>query len=567
MPDMSADACFFNYNAAKTRRNPFENDYRTAAAYCMPSHYGSWQTDGPMQFSSNAALRRTVFDSTGVKSLPKYAAVLERLATPNGTRWQGLRASSPKLMARTAVKTYFDDLTDLLFKMRNAPRANFRRATGEMYLSLGGYGNGPMWFSKRKPNALSRAPGFIYRSIPFRDVYYAVNDNGEIDTVYYRFWVNLRQFKMKFPNETIPACMQAESTKPIPDENNMFEIVHAVYPRADDVYDPQALDARSMSFVSNYLVIKDKAFVGKEEGFKSLPYLTPRAATYSGEPYGQGVAVMALASLGGASQMKKTILKQGNLAVDPVILAHDDGVLNGAIDLRPGHVNYGGVNKQGQPLIHALQGGNFQVGEVLLESEQKDTEDLFLVSLFQIFQEAGDKSATQIIAEIAEQSALLSPTAGSLQTEWLGPETDRAIVILDEMGMLPTMPPELIEAKGEYEIQYTSPLAKGMYAEEISGFTKAVDFSLSIYTATQNPDVLDAYNFDVATPEIADNLGTPARWINDAATIASKRDERSKQMQQQAAVAAAPAMASVAKTASQIPGVGVPGAAPAQPGA
>lgn len=540
------------YEQAKSIRSVEENDWRMAAAYCLPSHYSAWQTDGPASYhQNNAAARRVQYDTTGTRSLPKYVSILERIATPVGQRWHGLMPSDVRLRKNRRVKAYFDALQDLLFKMRYDPKAWFRTASSEMYTSMGVYGNGPIYIGQRRQTPVSRLPGFRYIACPMRDVFFLVDDDGEVVAVFRRFWLNVRQFKQKFPDLPYPSQMQSEAAKPVPNEQQYFEFVHYVTMRGSD-YDPQALDARRHPIVGSYICVKSQEYVGDETGFRSMPYRIPRTATIAGNPYGISPAVSVLAALGGASTVKKTYLKQGNKAVDPVLLAYDDGVLNGEVDLRPGAVNYGGVDKQGRPLIQPLATGNFRVAETLLADERRDIEDSFFVTLFQILNDTPEMTATEVMERVAEKASLLSPTMGRLQSEFLGPCIEREIDMLDEMGLLPQMPPELIEAKGEYEVVYTSPLAKGQYAEEVSGFMRAVEMALGVANATQDPSHLDHFDFDTAIPEISDYMAVPARWTNDPKRIEAKRENRNAQAKEAELLKNAPALASAAQTAASM---------------
>ena len=138
-----------------------------------------------------------------------------------------------------------------------------------------------------------------------------------------------------------------------------------------------------------------------------------------------------------------------------MLLGFDDGVLNGEVDLRPGAYNPGGLDSQGRELVKAMQTGNFQVAEQLLEHDRNDIEDSFFVTLFQILNETPEMTATEVIERVAEKTALLAPTMGRGQSEFLGPCTQREIDLMVEIGIAPQMPPELIEAAGEYAIQYT----------------------------------------------------------------------------------------------------------------
>ncbi len=553
----SAETLVGRFQTAKSLRTADEADWKLCAAYCLPTHYNGWNVDGQqgMLFNnSSATVRRMIYDSTGTRSLPKYMAILERLATPNGMRWAKLRASEPKLMAVRRVKEYFDQLSDRLHQYRTAPRANFRAASNEVYAQLGAYGNGPIFVGRRNPNALSRTPGIIYRALRLADVYWLLNDQGEVDTVFRRYYLNYRQFKQQFPSAPVPPCMSVEAGKATPDESKKFEFIQVVYPRTDDEYDPQALDARRHPMCSVQICVTDKMFVGEETGFQKPPILTPRTFTMAEHGYGLGPAGQVLAAMGGASQIKKVNLKQGNMAGDPVILSADDGALNGTVDLRPGHVNPGGISRDGKRLIDILPTGNWQINEALLQDERSDIEDGFFVTLFQILTETPEMTATEVMERVAEKAALLSPTMGRMQTEFLGPNIEREIDVLDEIGALRDleMPPELIEARGQYETVYTSPMAKGEYAEETAGFTRLVDLTTGVVSATQDPEPFDLIDFDKALPEIADNWSVPVRWMSDPDAVAAKRQQRGQAQQQDALMKNAPALASAAKTASQM---------------
>lgn len=539
------------YEDAKSARSRHENDWRLASAYCLPRHYNAWRTgEGPAHYggSPSDAVKRIAYDSTGTRSLPKYAAVLEQISTPHRMVYQQIVATNPDLMKLRRVRTYFDEVTRILRQKRYMPTANFIQASSEVYQSIGTYGNGPCFLGRRTPNALSKTPSFFYRALHLRDIYFLVNDQGEVDTVIRRFYLNLRQFYQKFPGEEPPKSMKMKAADAR--DSDVFEFIHVCHPRND--YDPNMLTVDRFPIEGSYIAVKDQEYVGEEEGFRSMPYLTPRTFTEAGDPYGFSPAQRALPALGSASAMKKTSLKQGQKAADPTLLAHDDGVMNGPVDLRPGAVNYGGVDKQGRRLIQTLDPGNFQVNERMLQDERADIEDSFFVFIFNLLEENREMTATEIVERAAKETALLSPTMGRLQTEWNARFTDRELDLADEMGMLPRMPPELIEAQGEYEIIYTSPMAKNVYAEETSGFMRSVEMSLGIAQATGEQKHLDHYNFDVAIPEISDNMAVPARWMNDDDTKKAMQASREEQQEQQQLIENAGNLAGAAKTAQSL---------------
>ncbi len=537
------------YEDAKQTRTAKENDYRLSSAYCLPEHYGAWQTEGPASVNGIQTVRRQVFDSTGMRSLPKYASVLQRLVTPDGVRFQTLSPSDKTLLKSLRVKQYFEQVTSLLFDYRMASRARFKIATGEVYSSIGCYGTGPMYLGKRQPNAVYKMPSFLYKGCLLRDIFILTNDDDEIIAVYRRFFLTRRQFMFKFPDMPLPKSLQSVTTG---SEGVAQEFVHVVRVRQTNEHDEEALDARRHPVCGSYIAVKDGTYVGEEHGFRSIPYLTPRTFTVPGDPYGFSPASRVISSMGGASTMRKTHLKQGNIAAQPVLLAYDDGVMNGEVDMRPGAVNPGGLDAQGRYLIRPLESGNFNVSEKLLEEERLDIEDSFFVTLFQILNETPEMTATEVIERVAEKTALLAPTMGRMQSEFLGPCTEREIDLLAEMGLMPPLPPELVEAKGQYDIEYTSPMAKGIHADEAAGFVRTVEMAIGITQATGDPSALDVFDFDTAIPEIADIQGTPARWMASPDKIAATRDARAKAQEQQQLVQNAGGLAQAAKAANDI---------------
>lgn len=551
---------FRRYEAAKTLRSPWEDDWKMAAAYCLPRQYSAWGSNGPAVTNGKAKdARRYAFDNTGMLALPKYVSILNRLATPQSQRWHKLSANDPYLMRSRSVREYFEALTERLFTERYAARARFEQTTGEVYTALGVYGTGPCFVGQRRRTPADAVGGLGYIACPLRDVFLLVDDEGNPDTIFRRFWLTARGFVQKFgisdPNYA-PPCVASELRKPNPSDTEYFEFVHVVHPRDD--YEPKSITLRRMAYVSSYIAVRSQAYVGEEEGYLTLPYLTPRTQTEAGEAYGYSPALQALPALGSTSQIKKTLLKQGQKAVDPVLLAHDDGVLNGGMDLRPGATNYGGVDAQGRKLVQTLDVGNFQVGDVLLQDERKDINDSFFVTLFQILTETPEMTATEVIERVAEKASLLAPTMGRIQSEFLGPCIEREIAVLDEMGKLADIdvPGELVEAKGEYSIQYTSPLAKGQYAEEVSGFMRALELAMNHAQLTQNPEALDHFDLDTAIPEITDRLSGPARWMRSPAKVEQLRAARAQAAQQTQVMEQLPAIASAAKTAADMQGGG-----------
>lgn len=540
-----------SYNEAQQIRAPYESDWQMNSAFCLPRHYSSWLSSGPSFGSPNSgAVKRYAYDATASRALPKFAAILRRLATPDGIRWHKLQASDPSLRQAYRVRAYFDALNDVMFKLRYSPKAMFSQTADETYVGLGCYGTAPIRIKWRQPKLADRVGGLAYKAMPLKDCFPMANGDGLIDTMFMRLNYTAPQIKRLLPGATMPSGVAAELSKPVPSNTRYFEFVHVVTPRAESRYDPDSLTVNRFPFIGCLIAVEDAQYVGDEEGFRSFPYLVPRTATEPGELFGFSPAQQASPAMGSANAMKKSMLRLSQKAADPTLLASDDGVLSGRVGMTPGFINYGAVNAQGQALIQPLRGGDFNPAQNILQDERSDINDAFLVTLFQILMETPEMTATEVIERVTEKATLAAPTMGRLQSGFLGPEVERVLDLIAENAPwnLPEMPPELVEAQGEYEVMYTSPLAKGLHAEEDSGFLWMVNTSLEVAQATQDPSIMDHYNLDVAIPELAEHRSVPTRWMSTPDQIAEKRKGRAEAAQQQQMVDAAPAVASIAAT-------------------
>lgn len=476
-------------------------------------------------------------DSTAALALSRFTAIVDSLSTPRNSMWHGLEANNPDLQKVRNVKLWFEDTTRRLFRLRYAPSANFSSQNQNQWQSLGAFGNGPMFVDR-----FDGGRGFRYRALPLGEIYLKENHQGIIDTFYRRFQLTARQANAQF-NGNLPQII-LDKLKSAPETKYWF--IHCVKPRAD--YEPGRLDYKGKKFAS-YHIARDQKMLVREGGYNSFPLPVSRYEQAPGETYARGPAMLVLPAIKTLNMEKRIVLKQGHRTVDPVLLSHDDGIAN--FSLKPGAMNVGGVNKDGRPLVVPLPVGAISVGEKMMDMEKMIINDAFLVNLFQVLlNDPKVMTATQITEMANQKGILLAPTIGR-QTDYLGGLIDRELDLASDMGLLLPMPQELIEAQGEYQVVYTSPLARLAKAEENSGFMRSVETAMEIFQATQDPDVMDPFDFDTAIPEMSENNATPMRWMRSVEDITQRRKDRASQIQQQQNIQAGPAAAALIKAQAQ----------------
>jgi hypothetical protein len=523
-------------------RSTWESHWDEVARYVWPSYSGIFLDRG---LSRTQGEKRTEyqFDATASVALQRFAASMESMLTPRQGKWHHLRPSDPYLMKNRDTKLWFEDVNNILFRYRYAPKANFTSQMGEVYLGLGAFGTGAMFIDDLKVDG--RSDGLRYKAVHLGEMLFSENHQGIIDTAYRRFVMTSRQMAQKWGDKVPKEILDTVDQKP--DEEN--EIIHCVRP--NESKDSTKIDYRGMDFQSIYVAVKGNVVL-QVSGYEEFPYPLSRYTTTPGEIYGRSPAMMVLPSIKVLNEQKKTVLKQGHRAVDPVLLAYDDGVLD-SFSLKPGAINYGGVSAEGRALVQALPTGDFQVAKEMMQDERLVINDAFLVTLFQILIDTPQMTATEVMERAREKGALLAPTMGRQQSEMLGPMIERELGILARQRKLPPMPQALKEAQGEYKIEYDSPLSRAQKAEEGAGTMRMIQWSAEIAANAQNPAVFDHFNFDEIIPALAEINAMPTSFINDVNTIKAIRDGRQQQMATQQLIDAAPSMAAMMKQ-----GVGAP---------
>lgn len=520
-------------------RSNWETHWEEIAERVLPRQRGfiGDRTDGEKKTEK-------IFDSRPMIALERFAAVMDSMLTPRQQKWHNLRTTDERLNRDHDVQAWFYQVNNILYNARYEPKANFAGQNAERWISVGAFGTGTL-FTDFVPGS-----GLRYRCVNLRDTYFLENHQGLVDTVFRLLKMTARQAVQKWGTEKMPErVMKALDT---PNRaNEKFEFLHVVAPRED--YDPQRADAKGKPFVSMYIALPDKIMVAPEGGFNSFPYSISRYVTAPDEVYGRSPAMVALPDIKMLNEMAKTDIRAAHKLVDPPILLHDDGVLGGGamtINMRPGGLNVGGVNRDGRQLIQPFStGARVDINEAKMEQRRNAIDDAFLITLFQILVETPRMTATEALIRAQEKGMLLTPTMGRQQSEAIGPLIEREIDLLMFHGMLPPIPDALVEAGGEYEIVYDSPMSRMQRAEELVGVQRTMELLAPF--ANMDPTILDVFNKDELARITAEVSGVPMPIIRSPREIQAIREQRAQAEQEAQLVAAAQPVAGALKDAAQ----------------
>lgn len=514
------------------RRGTWESHWQEIKDRVYPS-----TADFTNAFTTPGSKRnQEVYDSTAGVALNRFAAILDSLLTPRNQTWHRVMSSMDELNKDRAVRLYYEDVTRILFKYRYATVANFASQNMMFNKSLGAFGSATMFI-----DAAASEPGLRYKTCHLGETYFMENHQGQIDQVIRHFAMTAKQAIQKW-GDKCPTNIREAAPK---DPGKEFMFIHYVGPRANHEMDVERADYLGMPWKSCYVAVEGKVLID-EGGYNTFPYTPSRYEQSPNEVYGRSPAMDVLPAIKTLNEQKKTYLKQGHRAVDPVLLVHDDGILD-SFSLKPGHANAGAVNKDGRPLVHTLPVGNIAAGKDMMDEERSIIKDNFLITIFQILAETPTMTATEVLERTREKGILLAPTIGRQQSERLGPQIERELDVLAQQGLLPPMPPVLQEAGAQFKVEYDSPLSRAQRAEEAAGLMRTIEAVLGVANVTGDLSPLDHFNWDTIVPDMSDINAVPVRWRNGVDQIQALRQGRAQQQQEQTMIQAAPSAAAMMK--------------------
>ena len=527
------------FQSAKGNRSNWETHWEEIAERVLPRQMGflGERTNGEKK-------TQKVFDSKPMIALERFAAVMDSMLTPRQQKWHNLRTTDETLNSNFEVQDWFYKVNNILYSSRYSPKANFAGQNSERWTSVGAFGTGSL-FIDFQPGV-----GLRYRCVNLRDTYFLENHQGMIDTVYREFKFTARQAAQQWGEKNLPERIMKALEDP-KSSNTTFAFVHVVAPRED--FDPTRADARGKPYASYYISVQDRVLVAPEGGYTSFPYSISRYVTAPDEVYGRSPAMSALPDIKMLNEMAKTDIRAVHKLIDPPILLHDDGILGGGsmtVNMRPGGLNVGGVNRNGQAMMQPFgTGARVDSSENKMDQRRQSIDDAFLVTLFQILVDTPRMTATEALIRAQEKGMLLTPTMGRQQSESLGPLIERELDLLAFHGKLPPMPQILLDAGGDYEITYDSPMSRMQRAEELVGVQRTMELLAPF--AQMDPTVLDVFDKDQLARLTAEVSGVPTPILRSPDAVAEIRAQRAQAEADAAMVQAAQPIAGAMKDAAQ----------------
>lgn len=555
-----------------SKKQPILSLWQAAAEQFDPiSADYTYQRSMGMEFASHLM--------TGAQALAsgELANAISAMCRPPGQMWAHPRTGVEGVDHNITNLRWMDYAGNTLFRAFYDGRSGFSRATKEGDQSFTVIGNTCI---RLKPNR--DWTGLSFRAKHMRDVAFAENPEGYIDTIHVKDTMTKRNMVVAFPDTVSPKVKRAADVETGKDPFGIVNVRHIVMPatqydmgiaKTEITREGKKRRGYALPWVS-IIIDVDNCTVLEEVGQHQMGYIPPRWNTRPGFVYGYSPpSVISIADARMLQQITLTLLEAGQKAVDPPMAAVGNDVIQGGVNAFAGGISWidPDYDERTGGAIRPLYGANAfpQLGWGVEREDRivKAIRDAHFLNQIKFPDTTKARTAyeTQKMWEEFVRSA--TPLIDPISAEYNFPLCDQAFEMLlrmNAMGPISDIPKAL---RGrEIKFQFDTPLTVGQSAVLAQTFTSVLGITQG--AVGLDPTLTNDLDADTAYRDALIAVGAPATWIKPVDEANAAKDQQRQQMaaQQatQQAIGTAGAGADVATKIGQAANSLQVGAAPPQ---
>lgn len=514
------------YEELKLLRSSLDGMLKDAQRYVRPS--GTEFDHGP-NFKEDGS--KEIYDDTAVWSNQMFANGLSANLIPKAEKWMYLRVQDTESSELNDEQhLYLNQVTDRILHELALPQSQFYAASHECFLDVGAYGTSPV--------QMSDVNGVVnFRARPLSDVFFDVDEYGEVNTVYYRCYKTTRQLVGLLPEVV---NMDGFSDK---DPNRKWELVYSIEPSKDRRAKMGGRIGAERPYTVTYWCPDFKTPI-RQDGASYFTFLIPRWAKQADEVYGRSPAMTCLSQIRVLNKMVKEVLTSAEYMNFPTLTAEEDSIL---LPLKYGSRQIM-FHEAGSEKPSPILGGNQpQYAMQMIESYKASIQRSFFVD--QIIRE--QKRERQSILEIQDTRGQmlqqLSPLLNRMEAEYIAPAVENTFMFLDRRKELPDIPESLSGAK--LEIAYASPSSQAQFASRLSDISAFMQDITPL--ANVKPEILQAVNERELLDSYAKYRNVNPAVIKSKDTMNEEQSAQAEQAQTQQIAGALPDIAGSMKDVAQ----------------
>ena len=500
----------------------------------------------PNTMTRGFPINNNIVDPTGSQAMRICASGLKEGLTSPSRPWFKIKAEQPNFKPDKAAQIWFDDVEQIIYSTMS--KSNFYDSLTQLFEDLTTFGTSPMIIYEDEKDV-------IRCHVPCAGEYYlAVSAAFRVEAVYRKFVMTISQIVQMFGLEHCPRDVQ-EMWRTKGASCDVERIVaHAIEPNFPIIngrgQELQPMRGAQFPYREVYWVwgaSNERPL--SVRGFYEEPFIVPRWAITSNDPYGRSPAMDCLPDIMQLQLESKRKAEAIEKHVRPPLLASMD-LRNEPSSALPGHVTFVanlGPQAGMRPIYEVNPQLQWMVADI--QEIQKRIKSGFFNDLFLMMAEATkEMTAFEVAERKQEKLQVLGPVIDRFQNEGAGPAIKRIFGILKRRGMLPPIPDSLRGVA--LSIQYVSMLAMAQKAAATTAIERVVAMAGNL--AGVNPEIVDNIDMDQLIREYGDLMSVPHKIFRDMNAMLQLRDQRRQQQAQQQQVANAMGAASGAAQTAKV---------------
>ena len=497
------------------------------AEYILPRRYHWLITANTM--NRGLPISQNIVDPTGTQAMRICASGIMSGLTSPSRPWFKFRIANSNAEPDFEASLWLDEVESQVYRV--LAKSNFYDAMAQLYEDEVVFGTAPMLVYEDEIDTIR-----CYN--PCAGEYFlGASSTLRIDTFYRKFVLTVAQIVDMFGLENCPDDIQRLWLSKGGNIDQERIVAHAVEPNFPITSrgSSEALNVikGNFPFREVYWVYGTRAAAPLSvRGFHDAPFIAPRWAITSNDPYGRSPAMDTLPDIMQLQVETKRKAEAIEKQVRPPMLASVE-LKNKPSSILPGHVTYVSnlsANSGMRPtytVTPELQNMTADLLQIQDRIRRGFFNDLFL--MMQNIPNRDRVTAFEIAEKNQEKLQILGPVIERMQNEALSPILKRVVNIMSRKGMFPDPPPSMHGAV--IDVEYISMLALAQRAVQSAGMDRLLQVVGGV-AATDNGAAFDNLDGDEYIRTYADMMTTPYKILRSPEIVAQRRQERAKQHRQ-----------------------------------
>jgi len=500
----------------KTERAKREEDWKEVQKYVAPSAF-NW--DNPGDKTPKRTKRFTGKPTNYLKTL--RSGIIGYSISPN-IAWQKIGLENFDISSGYGVKDWLENVEKTLYSEFN--RSNLYPQASKFVENAALFGFSVMLIDEQLADNKVR-----YLNLNINELFLDVNEYDEVDTVYRRYVMTLKNAAAFFGEENLHSTRR-EDLKDKNKWNSDVTIIHAVYKRQE--FDKENKSAKNMPYASLY-IDESQDWLIEESGYQDFPFAVFIWDRINGTAYGDSPAIQSLDDVKMLNIANESRLKITQQSAEPALNIPD--VMRENVNVVPGGFNY--YASPNEIISPINTGQNYPISVDIQKEMENNVKDWFHVDFFLALmnERPSNVTATYVMELQGEKAAVLSDLVVNLNAA-LSKIIQRSFDILWRQRKLPPPPEALSGSPAMLKVDFMGPLAQAQKKfHESSGIGQGIGLIGAV--ARMSPEALDVIDFDQTLKSGLEGMGFPQNAIREDKDIEALRQQRAEaqaQMQQQA---------------------------------